>query len=90
MQGLESAGIFLAFGAGLLLLYLLGGLLLVPLKWILKLIFNALIGGVLLWLVQLIGAPLGLHIVINPLNALIVGILGLPGMIMVVLLQVLL
>ena len=40
-----------------------------------------------LFLINLLGAKVGVNIGINPLTALIAGFLGLPGIVMLVLLQ---
>ena len=76
-----------AFLIGLLLLFLVGRLLFVPFKLVIRLLFNAAVGGVLLWLVNLIGHQFGLSVPINPITALIAGFLGVPGVVLVVALQ---
>lgn len=85
-----SLGAVLSYGMGLLLLFLLGWLLLKPIKWALKLLVNALIGGAALILLNLAGGPFGISIAVNPLNALIVGVLGLPGVILLLVLKMIL
>jgi inhibitor of the pro-sigma K processing machinery len=80
----------LAFLAGLVILYIVGMLLVVPIKILIKLLINGIIGGVLLWFFNLIGGIFGLFIAINPLNAVIVGILGVPGVILLLVLQLIL
>ena len=80
----------LAYVFGLVLLYFAGWLLLVPFKVIVKLIINALIGGVVLLLINLFGGGIGLQIGINPVTALVAGILGVPGVILMIILQLIL
>ena len=80
----------LAYAAGLVLLYFIGYLLLTPLKWMLRLIYNALIGGVLLLLLNWIGGIWGLSITINPVTALTVGVMGIPGVILLLVLKMVL
>ncbi len=82
--------IIIAYGIGLVLLYVVGWLLLVPLKILWRFILNAIIGGIVLWLLNLIGGFIGIFIGINPITALIVGFLGVPGIILILLLQVML
>lgn len=82
--------VVLAYAFGLMLLYLIGMLLVIPIKIIIKLIINGILGGVTLLLVNLIGGLFGLHIVINPINALIAGFLGIPGVILLFILQAIL
>ncbi len=48
-------------------------------KVILGVLINALVGGVIIWLLNL----LGLGIALNWLTALLVGVLGIPGVIIV-------
>ncbi len=78
-------GVFLTFGGALILIYLMGRTLLVPLKSLLKLLLNSLIGGILLLLINSFGAVVGITIPLNGLNAVTVGVLGLPGLIMLLL-----
>lgn len=80
-------GVVLAFLFGLFLLYILGMLLVVPIKLLIKLIVNGILGGVLLLIVNLIGSFLGFSIVINPLTAVIAGIFGIPGVVLLIVLQ---
>ncbi len=79
--------IIIAYALGLIALYLIGWLLLVPLKIILKFIVNGLIGGVVLFILNYVGKLIGVTIAINPVTALIVGFLGIPGIILILLLQ---
>lgn len=77
------------YGIGLLLLYILGKILLWPMKKILKLIGNGILGGITLLLFNLIGGYFGLTLAISPLNAIIVGFLGVPGVILLLIIQIL-
>jgi inhibitor of the pro-sigma K processing machinery len=79
--------IIIAYALGLILLYIAGWLLLVPLKMLLKFIFNGIIGGIVLWVLNLVGGLIGVTVAINPVTALLVGFLGIPGVILVLLLQ---
>lgn len=80
-------GIILAFVFGLAILFVGGKLLLVPMKFIGKLLLNAVIGGIVLFVLNLVGEPIGLNIGINPFTALVVGILGIPGVILLIILS---
>lgn len=79
-----------AFLLGLVLLYIIGILLVFPIRLLIKLLINGLIGGAILFLFNLIGGIFGLTIAINPLNALIVGILGIPGVVLLLIAQMIL
>lgn len=70
------------FVLGLGLLYILGYLMLAPLKLVLKVLFHAVLGGGLLLLVNLFGTAWGLQLAINPVTALTAGFLGAPGVVL--------
>ena len=84
-MGIEM-GVFLTFGGSLILLFLLGKALLVPLKYILRLMFNSLLGAVVLLAINFFGANFGVLIPFNIINAVVVGVLGLPGAVMLLIL----
>lgn len=87
-MGLEiEFGVILAYAAGLILLYFIGWILIIPIKYLVKLIINGVIGGILLLLVNLLGGFIGIHIAINPITAIIAGFLGVPGVILLIILQ---
>lgn len=83
-------GTIFYYGTGLFLLYILGLILVWPIKKILKLLINGVLGGILLFVFNIIGGYFGLGIEINPLNAIIVGILGVPGVVLLLILQMIL
>ena len=85
-MGLEL-NVILAYALGLILLYIVGWILLIPIKLLIKLIWNGVIGGLTLLLVNVLGGLIGISIVINPLNALVAGFLGVPGVIILLLFQ---
>jgi inhibitor of the pro-sigma K processing machinery len=80
----------LAYLIGLVILYIVGMLLVIPIKLLIKLLINGLIGGVILFVFNLIGGLFGLSIIVNPINAVIVGFLGVPGVILLLILKILL
>ncbi len=77
----------LAFVVGLLALFVIARLLVVPMRIISKLIVNGIVGGLTLLLVNLVGGIVGLSIAITPLSAVIAGFFGFPGVIFLLLLQ---
>ncbi|HHW14012.1 MAG TPA: pro-sigmaK processing inhibitor BofA [Firmicutes bacterium] len=83
-MGLDTA---VAFLVGLLLLVLVARVLFIPLRFIVRLLFNAAVGGVLLWVANLLGRYIGVFIPINPITALLAGFLGIPGVVLVVAIQ---
>jgi inhibitor of the pro-sigma K processing machinery len=80
--------IAIAYVFGIILLYIIGRMFFMPIKLIFRLIYNGLIGGVMLWAVNFIGSHVGFMIAINPLTALIAGFLGLPGVILLILFKI--
>ena len=79
-----------SFALGLGLLYAIGWLLLVPMRFLWRLIAGGLMGALALWLINQLSGITGITIAINPFTALSVGFLGLPGAALVVALQYLL
>lgn len=55
-----------------------------PLKILLKLIINGILGAVLLFLVNLVGSYFSFSIGINAVTALIAGFFGVPGVIFLI------
>lgn len=82
-----EVGILLGYAFGILLLYLIGYVLLVPVRIIGKLFLNSILGGAAILLLNLFGDRLDLHIPFNLFTAVTVGILGLPGTVMLLLLE---
>lgn len=75
--------ILCAYALGLVVLYLLGKLLLVPGKWLWRLTLNSLVGALLMWLINLIAPITGFAVTINPITVLLTGMLGIPGVALV-------
>ena len=80
----------IAYVVGLVLLYILCKIFIRPIRWLFKIVLNGIIGGLILAAINFIGGFAGLHIIINPLSALITGLLGVPGVVLIILLQFLL
>lgn len=62
-------------------------LLKTPIKWIFKLLINAASGFIALLVLNFFGSLVGLHITISWLSAILVGVLGLPGVVLLLLAQ---
>ncbi len=82
--------VIIAYVAGVFFLYALGKMLLIPLRVIFNLIVNAVIGGGVLLVVNLVGSFWGFAVGVNPITALTVGLLGVPGVALLVALRFLL
>lgn len=78
----------IAFVGGLVILCIILKLLSFSFKTLFGLVFNALLGGAILYLINTYGASiLGFTLEINWLSALLVGFFGIPGVILVAILQ---
>ena len=66
----------------------IGKIFSVPLKAILKLVGNSILGGILIFIINLIGAAFQFHIGLNVGTAILVGILGIPGAILLIVLKI--
>jgi len=75
--------IIAAFAVGLIALRLIGKIIALPMKMLWKMVTNSIVGAVLLWVVNLFGAG----VQITFLKALIAGVLGVPGVIIVLLMN---
>ncbi len=58
-----------------------------PIKFILKLILNTVVGFLALFAINFLGAAIGISVAVNWTNAVIVGVLGLPGVALILLLR---
>ncbi len=79
--------LILPFLAGIAILFIILKILALPMKIIIKLLINAVVGGAIIILVNLIGANFGFAINLNWISALVVGILGVPGVLIAAILQ---
>ncbi len=83
---MELTNILIVLGCAIAF-FIIGKIFLFPIKKILKLVFNTIMGGVLIYIINIVGANFGFHIGLNVITSLIVGILGIPGAILLVILQ---
>ena len=79
--------LILAFAAGLLLMGFAGYLLLVPMRFLWRLAAGAVLGALVLMVINAVGSLVDFSIAVNPFTALAVGFLGLPGAILLIVLQ---
>lgn len=68
-------------------IFIVGRIFILPLKNICKLILNSILGGVLIYTINLIGAMFDFHIGLNVITSIFIGILGIPGAILLVILK---
>lgn len=67
--------------------FIIGRIFIVPIKWIVKLILNSILGGILIWIINLIGGIWSFHIGLNLWTSILVGILGIPGALLLILIR---
>ena len=84
---LETIAILLI---AVLAVFLLIKLLTAPIRFAGKMLINALVGFVVLFLLNFAGSIVGLSLGINWFNALVVGVFGAPGVVLLLLLKYLL
>ena len=70
-------------------IFIFGRIFIVPIKKILKLILNSVLGGLTIFIINLIGANFGFHIGLNIFTSVVVGLLGLPGAVCLIIVKLL-
>ena len=75
--------------AGICFLFIFGKVFIIPIKKILKLVINSILGGATIFLINLIGGIWGFHIGLNIFTSILVGLLGLPGAVCLVIVKLL-
>ncbi len=80
----------LGFLTGICILFILCRIFIVPLKFMLKLLANSLIGGIIIYIINFVGSYFSFHIGLNFITILFVSILGIPGAILLIIIQLLL
>lgn len=68
----------IVYVACIIFLFLIGKFFIIPLKSIVKIIGNSILGGILIFIVNTIGNIFNFHIGLNIGTAVITGILGIP------------
>ncbi len=68
-------------------LFLFGRIFILPIKSVLKLVLNSILGGLIIYLINVVGGLFAFHIGLNYITAVLVGILGVPGAILLIVLK---
>lgn len=68
-------------------LFICGRIFILPIKSILKLVLNSILGGIIIYLINIAGMVFDFHIGLNYVTAIFVGLLGVPGAILLVILK---
>ena len=77
----------ITFLACICFIFLFGKIFIVPIQKLIKLAINSILGGVVIYIINLVGANFGFHIGFNIITSIIIGILGLPGAVILVLIK---
>lgn len=76
--------LLISFAVGILILVLFAKLLKFSSGLIIKLLMNALVGGIIILVINTLGSGIGLNIELNFISAVIVGIFGVLGVIFLI------
>ncbi len=79
----------ITFLACICFIFIFGRIFIVPIRKILKIILNSILGGVVIYLINFIGANFGFHIGLNIFTSLMIGLLGLPGSVCLIIIKLL-
>ncbi len=80
---------FITYLACICFLFLFGKIFIIPIKKVAKLVINSILGGCTIWLINLVGAGINFHIGINFFTSILVGLLGLPGAVCIIIIKLL-
>lgn len=56
-------------------------------KVVLKTLFNILLGGIIIGIINLVGGLIGFHIAMNAVSAFVAGTLGIPGVALLIIIK---
>lgn len=88
-MGITDVGIILAYSAGIMLIFMISWIFVKPLRFLSKLILNSLLGALFLIIFNYFGQYTGVYIGVNIISALLLGILGIPGFIAILIAKLL-
>lgn len=74
----------------LIFIFIIGKIFIIPIKYITKLLINSMLGGIILYFINFIGTNFDFSIGINIFTSIFVGILGIPGAVLLVILRIIL
>ena len=72
----------------IIFLMIFGKIFLFPMKKIFRFLLNTFLGALAIFLINTIGTSFGFHIGLNLINAIIVGLFGIPGAILLIILKI--
>lgn len=89
MEGLSlENNTLIIYLACICFLFLFGKIFILPLKSVVKLILNSILGGMIIYVINLVGGMFQFHIGLNYITIIFVAILGVPGSILLTVLKI--
>ena len=82
-----NANSIIIYLACLIVVFIVGKIFYMPLKKIIRLLLNSILGGFLIYIVNVIGSSFNFHIGLNVGTSIFVGILGVPGVLFLIILK---
>lgn len=80
--------IILTFIACIGIILVFGKTFLKPMQKVIKLIINSILGALLICIINVVGMSFDFHIGLNVINSIIVGLLGIPGAVLLIILKI--
>lgn len=77
----------IAYIACICFLFIFGKVFILPIKTMLKLFVNSILGAIIIFIINWIGVIFNFHIGLNIITSIVVGFLGIPGAILLVILN---
>lgn len=68
-------------------LFLFGKLFILPIKTIIKLVLNSIIGAILIYIINIVGGIFNFHLGLNLVTTIFTGIFGIPGVVLLVVIK---
>lgn len=89
-MGIVDVGVILAYSAGIMLIFMISWIFIKPLKLLGRLILNSLLGALFLLIFNYFSRFTEIYIGVNEVTALLLGILGIPGFIALLIVKLIL
>lgn len=71
-------------------LFIFGKIFIIPIKTIFKLMINSILGALTIFIINIIGDLFNFHIGLNLITSIFVGVLGIPGAIIIIIIKLIL
>ncbi|MBR2786617.1 MAG: pro-sigmaK processing inhibitor BofA family protein [Clostridia bacterium] len=78
------------YSACIIVVIIVGKVFALPLKKVVKLLLNSALGGILIYIINVVGSSFNFHIGLNIGTVIFAGILGVPGVVLLVALKLIL